>query len=392
MQEKMIRKNIAFLSTYPPRECGIATFTQDLVNELKKIKLINFSGIVAISDNKYNYSDDVKYELEQFNRKSYIELAKKLNKSDIDLLIIEHEYGIYGGENGEYLLDLIDSLEIPFVTTLHTVLSNPNEKQLSILKELGKKSIKVITMAKNTVPLLKKLYGIDENKIDVIPHGVPNISVMSKENLKKKYGFTGRKIISTFGLINPGKGIEYGIEATARVAQKYKDVLYLVLGQTHPNIKKEYGEEYRHKLEDLVGKLGINDNVKFVDKYLTKKEIIEYLELSDIYMTPYLGREQAVSGTLAYAAGLGKVIISTPYKYAEEILSEGRGLFADFRDSESLARCIEYVFEYPEKRKLIETEIKKLGRSMMWNNIAYRYAIMILSVLDFREVQEEVIW
>lgn len=391
MNEKIIRSNLAFLSTYPPRECGIATFTQDLVNELKKIKLINFSGIVAISDNKYNYCDDVIFELEQFNRDSYIKLAKRLNKSDIDLLIIEHEYGIYGGEDGEYLLDLIDNLEIPFVTTLHTVLSNPNEKQLSILKELGEKSIKVITMAKNTVPLLKKIYGIEENKIDVIPHGVPNIPVLPKENLKKKYGYTGRKIISTFGLINPGKGIEYGIEAIAKVKQKYQDVLYLILGQTHPNIKKEYGEEYRHKLEELVDKLGINDNVKFVDKYLTKKEIIEYLELSDIYMTPYLGREQAVSGTLAYAAGLGKVIISTPYKYAEEILSEGRGLLADFRDSDSLARCIEYVFENPEKRKLIEIEIKKLGRSMMWNNIAYRYVIMILSVLDFRKVQEEVI-
>ncbi|ADH59900.1 glycosyl transferase group 1 [Thermoanaerobacter mathranii subsp. mathranii str. A3] len=385
-------RNVAFLSTYPPRECGIATFTQDLVNEIKKIKLINFAGVIAINDNKvYEYDSDVKYQLQQFVREDYVRLARKLNNSNIDLLVIEHEYGIFGGKWGEYLLDLVDNLNIPFVLTVHTVLSNPDEKQLMILRKLGEKSIRVVTMAKNTIPLLEKIYHIPSCKITVIPHGVPSLPVLPKETLKEKYGFQGRKIISTFGLINPGKGIEYGIEAISIVAQKYKEVLYLILGQTHPNIKREFGEEYRERLQKLVRELGIEKNVKFVDKYLTKKEILEYLKMSDIYMTPYLNKEQAVSGTLAYAAGLGKVIISTPYMYAEEILGEGRGLLANFRDANSLAKHIEYVFENPEKRLQIESAIKKLGNAMMWNNVAYRYVIMILSVLDSRSREEIVI-
>ncbi|MGB9809539.1 MAG: glycosyltransferase, partial [Caldanaerobacter sp.] len=282
-------------------------------------------------------------------------------------------------------------LSIPFVVALHTVLLNPNEKQLKILKELGQKSARVITMARNTIPVLEKIYGIPYHKITFIPHGVPTLPVLPKESLKEKYGFKGRRIISTFGLINPGKGIEYGIEAISIVAKKYKDVLYLILGQTHPNIKRLYGEEYRENLQKMVKELGVDENVKFVDKYLTKKEILEYLKMSDIYMTPYLNREQAVSGTLAYAAGLGKIIISTPYMYAEEILGEGRGLLAEFRNAKSLAEKIEYVFEHPEERARMESEMKKLGSTMTWSNVAYRHVIMILSVLDVRTKQEVVI-
>ncbi|MGB9780929.1 glycosyltransferase family 4 protein [Caldanaerobacter sp.] len=388
----ILGRNVAFLSTYPPRECGIATFTQDLVNEIKKIKLINFSGVIAINDHKkYDYDEDVMYEINQFEREDYLKLAEKLNHSNIDLLIIEHEYGIFGGESGEYLLDLVNNLSIPFVVALHTVLLNPNEKQLKILKELGQKSARVITMARNTIPVLEKIYGIPYHKITFIPHGVPTLPVLPKESLKEKYGFKGRRIISTFGLINPGKGIEYGIEAISIVAKKYKDVLYLILGQTHPNIKRLYGEEYRENLQKMVKELGVDENVKFVDKYLTKKEILEYLKMSDIYMTPYLNREQAVSGTLAYAAGLGKIIISTPYMYAEEILGEGRGLLAEFRNAKSLAEKIEYVFEHPEERARMESEMKKLGSTMTWSNVAYRHVIMILSVLDVRTKEEVVI-
>ena len=387
MGEKSIGRKIAFLSTYPPRECGIATFTQDLVNEIKKIKLINPPIIIAIDNGDYEYDEDVKYELNQYNRDSYIKLAEKLNKSDIDLLVIEHEYGIYGGDDGEYIIDLIDKLNIPFITVFHTVLSNPSEKQLFILKELGKKSNKIVVMAKNIIPLLKNVYEINKDKIEVIPHGVPSIPVLPKEIIKEKYGLKGRTIISTFGLINPGKGIEYGIEAVSKVARKYNNILYLILGETHPNLKKKFGEEYRDKLKKLVKDLGIDDNVKFINKFLTKKEVIEYLNISEIYMTPYLGKEQAVSGTMAYAAGLGKLIVSTPYRYAEEILSEGRGLFADFKDSDSLAKCIEYVLENPEKKRLMESEIKKFGKSMMWDNVAHMYVKLFLAVLDSCEIK-----
>lgn len=373
---------IAFLSTFPPRECGIATFTQDLVNELKDIKIINEPKVIAINDREYDYDDDVIYELQQHDRNSYIKLAEKLNDSSIDLLVIEHEYGIYGGEWGEYILDLINNLKIPYVVTLHTILSEPLDKQKYILQELCKKSKRVVTMAKNTIPLLLNVYGVDEKKIAVLPHGVPNLPTLSSKSLRKKYNIDDKFVVSTFGLISPGKGLEYGIEAIAKVKEEHPDILYLILGQTHPNIVKSDGEVYRDFLIRRVNELNLNDNVKFINKYLTKREIVEYLKLSDVYMTPYIGREQAVSGTLAYAAGLGKLVVSTPYKYAEEILSDGRGLLADFKDPDSIAKCIKFAIENPHKRQLMEEKMKVYGKSMMWDNVALEYVEMFLRIFE----------
>ncbi|ORX22225.1 glycosyl transferase family 1 [Thermoanaerobacterium sp. PSU-2] len=375
--------NISFLSTFPPRECGIATFTQDLVNELKDIKIINEPKVIAIDDKEYDYGDDVIYRLKQHDRNSYLELANKLNDSLIDLLVIEHEYGIYGGEWGEYILDLVDNLKVPYVVTLHTILSNPLDKQKHILKELCTKSKRVVTMAKNTIPLLVNLYGVDERKIVVLPHGVPNLPTLSSESLRKKYNIdAGKFVVSTFGLISPGKGLEYGIEAIAKVKEKYPDILYLILGQTHPNIVKSDGEVYRDFLVRKVNELNLNDNVKFVNKYLTKREIVEYLKLSDVYLTPYIGREQAVSGTLAYAAGLGKLVVSTPYKYAEEILSDGRGLLAEFKNPDSIANCINFAIENPHEKQIMEEKIKVYGKTMMWDNVALEYVELFLRIFE----------
>ncbi|HHV74991.1 MAG TPA: glycosyltransferase [Thermoanaerobacterium sp.] len=375
--------NIAFLSTFPPRECGIATFTQDLVNELKDIKIINEPKVIAIDDKEYDYGDDVIYRLKQHDRNSYLELANKLNDLLIDLLVIEHEYGIYGGEWGEYILDLVDNLKVPYVVTLHTILSNPLDKQKHILKELCTKSKRVVTMAKNTIPLLVNLYGVDERKIVVLPHGVPNLPTLSSESLRKKYNIdAGKFVVSTFGLISPGKGLEYGIEAIAKVKEKYPDILYLILGQTHPNIVKSDGEVYRDFLVRKVNELNLNDNVKFVNKYLTKREIVEYLKLSDVYLTPYIGREQAVSGTLAYAAGLGKLVVSTPYKYAEEILSDERGLLAEFKNPDSIANCINFAIENPHEKQIMEEKIKVYGKTMMWDNVALEYVELFLRIFE----------
>lgn len=375
-------RNVAFLSTYPPRECGLATFTQDLVRELDNITLINKPKIIAVSNGVYDYDERVFLELEQYDRESYKDIAEKINVSNIELLVIEHEYGIFGGESGEYLLDLVENLEIPFITTLHTVLPSPTEKQRQILKVLGEKSEKVVIMAKNTVGILEDVYDIDPEKIEVIHHGVPFRIMEPREKLKEKSGYKNKYIISTFGLISPGKGLEYGIEAIAKVAKKYKDVIYLILGQTHPCIKKESGESYREKLINLVNSLGVQENVKFINKYLTKDEIIHYLQMSDIYMTPYLGKDQAVSGTLAYAVGYGRVIVSTPYSYAKEMLSEGRGMLAEFKDSDSLAECICYVLDNPQKKKEMEQKTLNVGRTMMWGNVANQYAKMFIDTLE----------
>ncbi len=373
--------NIAFLSTYPPRECGLATFTQDLVTHLSKIELMSRSKIIAVSNRNLRYDDKVIMELTQNDVRSYRQTASKLNDSKIELLVIEHEYGIYGGEYGEDLLDLVNDLKIPFVTTLHTVLPEPNEKQRHILNVLGQKGKKIITMAKNTVDLLKNVYGIDESKIKVINHGVPYLPMKSRDSLKEESGFNDRTIISTFGLLGPGKGLEYGIEAIAKVAKSHKDVLYLILGQTHPAIQKESGETYRESLEAMVSELGIEDNVTFVNKYLTQEEIIRYLNLSDIYMTPYLSKDQAVSGTLAYAVGYGRVIVSTPYSYAKEMLSEGRGLLAEFKDSQSIANCIEYVLDNPKVKEQMERKTSETGKTMMWDQVAEQYKDLFFNVV-----------
>lgn len=375
-------RNVAFLSTYPPRECGLATFTQDLVRELDSSRLLNRPRVIAVSNDYYNYSDRVMLEIKQHDRQSYIDTAAAINASDIELLVIEHEYGIFGGKSGEYILDLVDRLQIPVITTLHTVLPRPDRKQKDILKKLGAKSVRVVTMANNTVPILEKVYGIDLSKIEVIPHGVPYRIVPPREKLKEKFGLSGRSIVSTFGLISPGKGLEYGIEAIAKVAKTHKDIIYLILGQTHPAIKKISGESYREKLIKLVEKLRVKDHVMFVDRYLTKDEIISYLQMSDIYMTPYIGKDQAVSGTLAYAVGYGRVIVSTPYSYAREMLADGRGLLAEFRNADSLARQIRYVLDHPEEKKEMEQKTLNLGRTMMWSNVANQYTKLFIDTLE----------
>ena len=375
-------RNIAFLSTYPPRECGLATFTQDLVRELDNEGILNKPKVIAVSNDKYSYSDRVILELQQHDRRSYIDTADAVNKSDIELLVIEHEYGIFGGESGEYILDFVNNLQIPFITTLHTVLPNPLEKQREILKLLGEKSAKVITMAKNTRPILENVYGIKPSKIEVIHHGVPYRILEPREKLKEKHGLSGKTVVSTFGLLSPGKGLEYGIEAISMVAKEYKDIIYLILGQTHPCVKKESGEVYREKLMAMVESLGIGEHVRFVDKYLTKDEIIHYLQLSDIYMTPYLGKDQAVSGTLAYAVGYGRVIVSTPYSYAKEMLAEGRGLLAEFNDASSLAKQIKYVLDNPDAKDEMERKTLSVGRTMMWGNVANQYTKLFIDTLE----------
>ena len=377
--EKQI--NLAFLSTYPPRECGLATFTQDLVLQLVRIPATARTRVIAVCNAKMPQDHRVMMELDQHDRKSYSSVAQKINHSDIDLLVIEHEYGIFGGDSGEYILDLIRLLTVPFVTTLHTVLGSPLKKQRQILSEIADKSERIITMAQNTVAILVNEYGIDPLKIEVIHHGVPKMPMKTRETLKMESGFAGRPVISTFGLLGPGKGLEYGIEAIAQIAQKHKDVIYLILGQTHPAIVKESGEAYRLQLESLVRDLGLADNVRFVNKYLTKEEIVKNLTMSDIYMTPYLGKDQAVSGTLAYAAGYGRVIISTPYMYAKEMLSGGRGLLAEFRDAASLAKQIDYVLCHPDEKARMEDKTLAIGQTMMWHVVAEKYVKLFADIL-----------
>lgn len=385
-------RNIVFLSTSLPRECGIATFTQDLLDEFTKLRGFNKPRIIAMNNNgTYQYSDQVMREINQHKLSDYIDAAEAINQSATDLLVIQHEFGIYGGESGEYLLQFIEKLHVPYVAIFHTVLTNPTPKQHEIITRIAGRSVKVVTMAQSTVQDLISVYHINAAKIEFIHHGVPYVQTASRLELKAQYGFGDRKILSTFGFLSPGKGIEYAIEAMAGVVKQHPDALYIIWGKTHPVVKLEIGEVYREKLTALVHELGLDGNVRFIDKLLTQEEVIQSLVMSDIYMTPYLGKDQAVSGTLAYGIGYGRVIVSTPYRYAQEMLAEGRGLLADFRDSASLEACILELLDDPAKVKDMESRTRRLGRTMMWSEVAKTYAAIfrdqiVLSKLTERSV------
>ncbi|MFA6309385.1 MAG: glycosyltransferase family 4 protein [Clostridia bacterium] len=380
MPTKKLREKVVFLSTYPPRECGIATFTDDLITAIDSFGKIR-TGVIALNNSKkYEYGSKVIGEIEDSDVSEYVKAARDLNKSDAELVVIEHEYGIYGGDRGEYLLEFINNLELPMVTILHTILPEPDAKQRLIINELGKKSAKIVTMANNTKRILQRVYGVKPDKIEVIHHGVPKKQIKSREVLKKIYGYENKQIISTFGLIGPGKGIENGIEAMSLVIKEHPDVMYLILGATHPALK-EKGVEYRKKLEDLVENLNLKNNVIFINKFLSKGEIIEYLQLSDIYLTPYLGKDQAVSGTMAYAVGYGKAIVSTPYLYAKEMLGFGRGMLTEFNNPKAMADCLIEILQNPNKQAKMEKETIRIGRTMYWDKIAQQYIEMFIKII-----------
>lgn len=376
--------NIGFLSTYPPRECGLATFTEDLVDEIDRIGLVSPS-VIAVSNREVYDDPRVAFKLVQHNRDSYSQTAHWVN-THIDLLVIEHEYGIFGGECGEYIIDLVKNLKIPFIVTTHTVLLNPTFKQQTVLKTLGQLSARVVTMAGNTVPILAKVYGIETDKVTVIPHGVPSLPIESREQLKVEKHLEGKQVISSFGLLSPAKGLEYGIEAVAKVVPDLDNLVYLILGKTHPSVRQAMGESYRQSLMDLADRLGVRDNIRFIDKYLTKEEVMTYLKLSDIYLTPYISKEQAVSGTLAYAVGCGRVVVSTPYRYAQDMLRGGRGMLAEFSDADSLASCINYIVKNPRRKREMEKKTFELGRTMAWPNVASRYTELFIEVMEESEL------
>ncbi|OPH56707.1 glycosyl transferase family 1 [Paenibacillus ferrarius] len=387
MTLKSIKRNIAFLGTSLPRECGLATFSQDLMNEIERIHDFNSPRMIAVNNNKsYVYGNQVMGQISQHQRADYSKTALDLNRSDIDLLVIQHEFGIYGGESGEYVLDLAEKLKIPFVVIFHTVLSEPSDKQRLIMKRLAELSFRVITMVQNKVQDLQDVYGIENVKITMFHHGVPFVETASRDELKDRYGYRNRQILSTFGFLSPGKGIEYAIEAMRGVVAKHPEALYIIWGKTHPVVQQEVGEVYREKLMDLVSKLGLEAHVTFVDKLLTQEEVVESLVLSDIYMTPYLGKDQAVSGTLAYGIGYGRVIISTPYRYAVEMLADGRGLLGNFYDSASLEQHIVNVLDHPDLQLEMENRTQALGSTMMWSEVAKSYAALFRDTIASRIV------
>lgn len=367
--------DLAYVATYPPQECGIATFTRDLATAISKYTPFSDPFVIAVGEvaDIEQFPKIVRFQITKSDPESYIRAAELVNDSPVRGVSLQHEYGIFGGPDGEYVLKFVEKLKKPAIVTLHTVLFSPNPNQKRVVQELGRMCDALVVMVKMGKEMLINNYGISPHKIAMIPHGVPNVHRASAAAIKKTLGISDRPVISSFGLINRGKGIEYGIQAMPGIIKKYPNAMYLVLGETHPGVRHNEGESYRKELLQLVTDLGLEKNVRFNNRYLNLEELINYLCATDVYITPYINRDQIVSGTLAYALGCGKAIVSTPYLYAEEVLSGGRGLLVDFRNPDQLATAVSRILDDAVLREQMETRAYKYGRRAAWFNVAIDY-------------------
>jgi len=372
-----------FLGSFPPRECGIATFTKDVVDSYDE-RFGGHSEIIAIEEPgapQRDYPPTVLASLIQDDRDSYRAIADIVNHHPCDALNVQHEYGLFGGENGEWIVDLIALVRKPVIVSLHTVLPEPTPDHMRVVRTLCATASSVVVLSETGKDVLIERYGIDPQKISVIHHGVPDVPFRGTDAAKTFLGLRDRQVVSTFGLINRGKGLEFAIEAMREVTATHPDALYLILGETHPVVRRHEGEAYRESLEKLVAEYGLERNVRLVDRYLGFAELVQYLQATDIYLTPYLNPVQIVSGTLAYAVGLGKAIVSTPYLYAEELLAHGRGFLVQFRDAVSIARTVNALFDDRDLRASTERRAYRFGRQMTWPNVAQDYCGLFASLL-----------
>ena len=370
---------IALIGTYPPRKCGIGTFTNNLLKAIAANTdhhdLASVARVIAIDEDgqDYDYPDEVILKIRQNRQRDYATAAKQINFSDADVCVLEHEFGIFGGDDGVYILSLIHRLDLPLVVTLHTVLNNPSYTQRSIIEEIGNRAARIVVMSKRAIDFLTEIYNIPREKIDYIEHGVPDFTKVSSADIKKKYNFEDRKILLTFGLISRNKGIETVINALPDVVRKYPELLYIISGKTHPEVFKHSGEEYRNFLQRLVKEHGLEKNVFFNNEFLSEEKLFEYLTASDIYITPYLNEAQITSGTLSYAVGVGSAVVSTPYWHAQEILDDGRGMLFGFKDSSQLSQVILELLNDEKKINDLKERAYDYGIKIRWPKIGRQY-------------------
>jgi polysaccharide biosynthesis protein PslF len=378
----MLPPRALFLGSYPPRECGIATFTKDVVDSYNRAFGIS-SQVIAIDEpggEMRRYGPEVVARLSEQDRYSYGAVADFVNRHPADLLNVQHEYGLFGGERGEWLIELLRALEKPVVVTLHTVLPDPDETMLRVTRELCASAARVVSLSETGRSLLESVYGIDPETLRVIHHGVPDVQFQNTDAAKASFGIGLRTVVSTFGLISRGKGLEYAIEAMRHVVDRHPETLYLILGATHPVVRRQEGESYRESLLAKVREYGLQYNVQLVDKYLDFDELVGYLAATDIYLTPYLNPAQIVSGTLAYAVGCGKAIVSTPYLYAQELLAHNRGFLCAFRDAPSIAKRLNMLLDDPALRRATERRAYRFGRQMTWPHVSVEYGNLFLEL------------
>jgi glycosyltransferase involved in cell wall biosynthesis len=373
-------KEKLFLATFPPRQCGIATFTRDLIAAVDRATG-GFSEVVAVDDAQpgvsYAYSGRVVKRLRQQDRASYAEVARYVNAHSAATLNVQHEFGIFGGDDGDWLFDLLERVRIPVTATLHTVLPEPAPHQRAVVRKLARLAARIVVLSGTGRTLLRERYGVDPHRVRTVPHGIPDVKFEPTEKYKRLFGFEGRFVVSTFGLLGRGKGLETAIEAIAKTARRVPNVLYAILGTTHPVVARREGETYRDELKERIRSLGIGRNVIMIDRYLSVADLLLYLAATDVYVTPYVNPDQIVSGALAYAAGAGKPVVSTPYLYARELLADGRGVLVPFADASAMSDAFRRLASNATVRLAIARRAYEAGREMTWAKAGRAYAAVV---------------
>jgi glycosyltransferase involved in cell wall biosynthesis/CBS domain-containing protein len=378
---------VVYVSTYPPRECGIATYTKNLVDATSTFcaQAVKSPAIIAINERggHHDYTSSVKFQIDADEIESYEKAAEYINSSDIDIVNLQHEYGIFQGEWGDHVIPFLEKLDKPVITTLHTVLQEPVPDAKRVLERILEHSDFVVVMAKVGIQILEQLYGNPADKIRHIPHGCPNVPYVGTTMTKQSLTLQDRVVLSTFGLLSSAKGIEYVIEALPQIVEERPEILYLIIGETHPEVRKHEGETYRQLLLNLVDSLGLEKNVRFVNRFLTENELIRYLQATDIYITPYPNREQISSGTLSYALSTGKAIVTTPFLQAEEVISKGAAMECEFKDPNSIAECVRTLLKDDQIHQKLGRMAYEYSRAMIWPNVAMKYVNLFYHTLGF---------
>lgn len=368
-------RRIAVIGNSLPRRCGIATFTTDLQRAISNSRPNLESSIVAMTDHgqAYDYPATVALQIRDDTIEEYVRAAAFLNAGRFDVACLQHEFGIFGGDAGSHILELLSRLTMPIVTTLHTVLARPDAAQRAVIDRIVETSSKIIVMADKGRELLRSVYRVPDDKIELIAHGVPDFPFVGPEAAKTRLGFSGRSVILTFGLLSPTKGIEVMIDAMPSILKRRPDAVYVVLGATHPNLVRDQGEAYRESLMARVRELGVDDHVVFLDRFVDQATLLEFISMCDVYVTPYLNEAQMTSGTLAYSFGLGKPVVSTPYWHAAELLADGRGVLVPFGDAAGIGSEIAQLLTDEPRRQAMRERAYAISRSMTWERTAARY-------------------
>jgi glycosyltransferase involved in cell wall biosynthesis len=364
--------HVAFVSTYPPRRCGIATFTRDLA------AVVGHREIVAVHwpGDRILYPLEVTGLVQGDHRADYVRAADQVSASGVSVVSIQHEYGLFGGQDGSFILDFLDRIRVPAVATLHTVLRQPNASQRYVMARLLDGTSAVVVMSQAAARLLQRGYGADVSRMRVIPHGVPDLPFVDPDLRKPDFGLEGRSVILSFGLLGPGKGYEHVIEAMSRVRRERPDALYVVLGATHPNLIRTEGEAYRDRLRRAVNELGLQEHVLFVDRFVGQEELGRWLQAADVFVTPYPNLDQIVSGTLSYALAAGRPVVSTPFAYASEVLAGGRGVLVAPNSSDALADGLCSLLGDEARRREIGRRAYAFSRGRVWREVGAAYVAL----------------